>query len=239
MREIILFIIMIPVYLFSQGSVDSRYELSVASGIGSYAMLNLKDLQNTAMKNNPLALIKTTSFPAYYNYSFRYGTKNGNKFEGITGGLMSTGARSSLADYSGYYTSDIDCMAFHAGYYNRTKLMNYQLFNQALEIGYLFNGSFIYSSVTMTDNLQLYGIDEAIVYDSYTFNSVGVYTEPMLYATYMFCKYIGIEFNAGGALSISSPLYYESIKNVVSIYDKNRFSSWTGYRLSIGIISRF
>ena len=235
MRKIIFCIIMIfPALLFAQS------ELSIESGFGSYLMPNLKDLQNTIIShsNSGIPLIKTTSFPPYFNYSVKFGSFINNGYAGYTGGLMSTGSRSSFADYSGYYVTDINCMALHIGYYSRTLFANYHLLKRPVEIGYIINCSVLYSFVTLKDNLQLYGYD-ALVNDNYTFNSIGVYTEPMLYVAYMFSKHIGVELNAGGAISISSPLYYQNIKNAVVIYDKKRFANWSGYRLSIGLISRF
>ena len=249
MRKIIFCIIMLlPVLLYAQttGKSDSTsksysYEISFESGFGSYLMSDLKDVQNTmiSQSQSDIPLLKTTSFPPYFNYSIKFGSfNNKNTYAGFTSGLMSTGARSSLSDYSGYYVTDINCMALHIGYYRRTAFVNYQLLKRQLEIGYILNLSVLYSFVTLKDHLQLYGSD-ALVKDSTTLNSIGVYTEPMLYATYMFSKHIGVEFNAGAALSISSALYYKNMKNDVVIYDKNRYANWSGYRLSIGLITRF
>lgn len=235
----------LPFFLFAQTNENSHsshagytYELSVESGLGSYLMSDLKNLQNTIISKSEIPILKTTSFPSYFNYSIKYGILNNRGFAGYTGGFMSTGARSSISDYSGYYASDINCVALHIGYYSRKALANYQLLKRPVEIGYILNGSLLYSFVTMKDNLKLYGIDE-LINESYTFNSMGVYTEPLFYATYMFSKHIGVELNAGGAISLSLPLYYEDSRNVVTIYDKSRFANWSGYRLSIGLISRF
>jgi hypothetical protein len=246
MRKIIICIIMmLPVFMFAQTKETSNskhtgytYELSVESGFGSYLMSDLKDLQNTIISKSDIPIRITTSFPSYFNYSIKFGTLTNVGYEGITGGLMSTGARSSVSDYSGYYANDINCMALHIGYYSRKSFANYQLLKCPLEIGYILNGSLLYSFVTLKDNLKLYGIDE-LINESNTLNSMGLYSEPMIYATYMFSRYLGIEINAGGALSLSLPLYYKDSRNVVTIYDKNRFANWSGYRVSIGLISRF
>jgi hypothetical protein len=239
---------MFPVLLYAQttGNSDSSpksfsYELSFESGFGSYLMSDLKDLQDAIINqsNNDIPLLKTTSFPPYFNYSIKFGSfKNKNTYAGFTGGLMSTGARSSLSDYSGYYITDINCMASYLGYYRRTAFENYLILKRPLEIGYILNLSVLYSFVTLKDHLQLYG-SEALVDDNNTLNSIGVYTEPLFYANYMFSKHLGIELNAGGAISISSALYYKNMKNNVVIYDKNRYANWSGFRLNIGLITRF
>jgi len=240
-------IVMLPVFLFARTTetsssiqTTSNYELSVTSGIGSYYMPDMKDLQNTIIRNSTgdIPLFKTTSFPSYFNYSIKYGRFKNSRYEGLTCGMMSTGARSSISDYSGFYYSDINCLAFHIGYYSRSSFANYQCLKRPLEIGYLVNCSFLYSFVTLKDNLQLYGLDP-LATSSTTLNSIGIYTEPMLYAAYWFGKHIGVELTAGGALSISSPLYFEKIKNEVVIFDKKRFANWSGYRISIGLITRF
>ncbi len=245
MRKIIVSIIaVLPILLVAQTKDYSYstqnsfdYEISIGSGFGSYWMPSLSDLQNTIIAKSDIPLFKTTSFPAYFNYSFKFGKKRDVGYSGMMGGVMSTGARSSVADYSGYYFSDINCSAAHFGYYSRQFFGKSKLLKFPVEIGYLLNCSALFSSVTCNENLQLYGINEAIVDESNTFVSLGVYTEPMIFATCMFTKNIGIELSGGAALSVSRPLFYGDIRNSVSMYDKSRFANWSGYRLGISLIS--
>jgi hypothetical protein len=52
----------------------------------------------------------------------------------------------------------------------------------------------------------------------------------------MFVKNIGLELTAGVGGSISSPLYYQDIRNTVEINNKKLYANWSGYRLGAGIV---
>ena len=110
------------------------------------------------------------------------------------------------------------------------------------KMGGYVNLSFIGSGVDMNDKLILY--DNAPEYDDFvqtnknTFNALGIYTDPSLYARYMFSKRFGIELNVGGAISFSTPLYFDKVKNYITVYDEKRFVNWSGVRLSVGIVCK-
>lgn len=217
-------------------------ELSVNIGYGSYLMSDLKDVQKLLLNTNDIPLKETTSFPGFINYSLRYGRRLKNYYEGFTAGFMSTGARSSLADYSGYILSDINCQAIYIGYYYQKEFYNTFFLKRSLEFGYNLNLSFIVSNVNMVDELNLYDNssekNDIIQTNKYSFHAIGIYTEPLLYARYMIVKKIGIEINAGDALSLSSPLYYGQLKNYITINDQKRYVNWSGLRVSIGLVYR-
>ena len=217
-------------------------ELGVSIGYGSYLMSDLKDVQKLILNANDMPLEITTSFPGYFNYSIRYGRRLKNHYEGFTAGFMSTGARSSLADYSGYILSDINCQAIYVGYYIQKDFYNTLFLNRHLEFGYNLNLSFIGSNVNMIDKLNLYDNssenNDFIQTNKYSFNTIGIYSEPLLYARYMIEEKIGVEINAGGAFSLSSPLYYRQLQNSITINNRSRYVNWTGLRVSIGLVYR-
>ncbi len=219
-------------------SNPNNTEIGVSWGYGSYLMSDLKNLQQYLMGESGLALRNTASFPDYFNYSVRYGTRTGADFSGVTAGFMSTGARSSLGDYSGYYLLDINCQAIYLGYYVRHALMKGMLFGNMVEAGYLVSLSGLNSTVSISNQLHLYSADENDYdqSDSYKFNSLGLYVEPLLYMRYMFSKNIGLELNAGAAGSLSIPLYYQKIDNAIKINDKYRYANWSGFRVSLGLV---
>jgi hypothetical protein len=219
-------------------SAESGYEIEVNTGYGSYLMPSLKDLQNYFVSyNNQLGAVKTVSFPDYYNYTVRVGRRNAqnNTYSGFVVGLMSTGARNSLADYSGIYNLDINCMGINFGLYEKRELKYYYLLNRPVRLGYILNGSIIYSFVNLKENISIAGYGTAIN-DNNQLNSVGIYAEPVFYLNYMFVKNIGLELTAGVGGSISSPLYYQDIRNTVEINNKKLYANWSGYRLGAGIV---
>ncbi len=215
-------------------------EIIVTSGVGTYLMSDLKEVQKLLIDNSDIPLQITSSFPAYYNYSIRYGSKSDVVSEGITAGFMSTGARSSLADYSGYIYSDINCQAFYLGGYYQKGFYNAFFLQRFIEFGYNVNLSFIVSNINMIDELNLYDNSQEnndfVQTNKYRLNAIGIYTDPSFYARYMFSKRFGVELNAGGAISLSSPIYYKSIRNYILVYVEKRFVNWSGLRLSAGIV---
>lgn len=222
-------------------SMDDDYEFSLNGGYGSYMMLSLKELQNSLLDNLGLPLIKTSSFPPYLNYSFKFGFNRAKSSDGIVGGIMSTGARSSLADYSGFYISDINCVAKYIGVYKRMYGKSFTVLNQCLVTGFSMNLSFLYSDIIMSDHLRLYN-SEAVDFDdmgTFVFNSFGLYTEPSFFVQHMFSRHFGLELNAGGALSLSTPLYYKKFNLDLYFYEQRRYVNWSGLRVSIGVIGVF
>lgn len=244
-KAIALFLILLPLSLFGQSSslrsIDDDFEYSMNVGYGSYLMLSLRDLQNSIIENEVLPLFKTSSFPPYLNYSFKFGRNREKSSSGIVGGLMSTGSRSSISDFSGYYASDINAVAYHVGIYNRYYGTSFKLLNQHLVSGFSFNMSIIYSNITTSDNLRLYNYEGEDVdhLESFRFNSFGLYTEPSFFVQHMFSRHVGVELNVGGAVCFSMPLYYESLANDLMLNGKHRFANWSGLRVSIGVISVF
>ena len=96
---------------------------------------------------------------------------------------MSTGSRSSLADYSGYVYSDINCQAIYMGYYYQREFYGASFFRQYIAFGYNVNLSFIGSGVDMNDKLILYDNapenDDFVQTNKNTFNALGIYTDPV------------------------------------------------------------
>lgn len=219
-------------------SNPNNTEIVINMGYGSYVMSDLKNLQQYMMTESDLTLMNTVSFPNYFNYSIKYGNRRGTNVSGVTAGFMSTAARSSIGDYSGYYLIDINCQALYVGYYFRHAFMKRILFGNTLEVGYLVNFSGLYSNVSISNQLHLFSSDENDFNqsDSYKFNSYGVYVEPLLYMRYMFGKNIGLELSAGAAGGIGIPLYYGKIDNAIKINDKYRYANWTGFRGSLGLV---
>jgi hypothetical protein len=244
-KTIIWILVLLPLNVWCQSkslrSMNDDFEFSLNGGYGSYLMLSLKDLQNSLLDNMGLPLVKTSSFPPYLNYSFKFGKNQAKSSSGIMGGMMSTGSRTSLADYSGFYTSDINCVAKYIGVYKRSYGKTYTVLNQSMATGFSMNLSFLYSDITMSDHLRLFST-EAADFDetgTFVFNSFGLYTEPSFFVQHMFSRNFGLELNVGGALSLCTPLYYEKFNLDLYFYSQRRYVNWSGLRVSIGVISVF
>ena len=67
---------------------NSGYEIIVTTGVGTYSMSDLKEVQKLIIDNSEIPLQVTSSFPAYFNYSIRLGHKSNIASQGITAGLM-------------------------------------------------------------------------------------------------------------------------------------------------------
>jgi hypothetical protein len=108
---ITLILISFPVTLFSQ-----EFNVVLETGLGSYRMSDLKEINKTVLKGLPFDAKITNNFPIYWNYkscllySFRKLVT-----VGITGSYQSTGSRVSRADYSGEYFFDTKIRSFSPG----------------------------------------------------------------------------------------------------------------------------
>lgn len=219
----------------------NHLEFSLFTGYGTNSMLSLKNLQDDALEGYTIPLMKTTSFPGYVNYTFRLGYGNSYMCNGLIGGLISTGSRSSYADYSGYITSDINCSAAFLGYYFAKELETFNIFDRECNVGFSLNLSFLYSRIRMEDNLNLYASSGSDYNEnqSYDFNAIGGYSQPFAFFRCMFSKHLGFEIDAGGAVNLSTPLYYQKIRNKVEFYNEKRYVQWNGFRASVGLIAVF
>lgn len=234
MRKILSLIIVI----LSFTSINAQQEIGISGGYGSYLMSSLRFMQNEISQNSDLNLTKTTSFPPYFNYSFRYGSKVDEKsYFGAIFGLMSTGARSSLSDYSGFVYSDINLVGLRAGSYFKQKFFGTNFINKSMDFSYMIDISGIYTVGTFVDSLRIYDtpVKEG---NKLKLNSIGLYTEPLLVIDFNLTSFLSLELMAGGALNVNLPFFYQKLSNKLEYNGRSIRPNWSGFRIGAGLIFR-
>ena len=225
------------VFLFCL-TASAQQEITFSTGYGSYLMNDLRYMQNNISQYGDLHLIKTTSFPAYFNYSLRYGYGiNKKTYFGVVAGLMSTGARSSVSDYSGYAFSDINCTAYRFGTYIKQKVLGTKFLNKPLDFSCMIDFCGIRTNGSFTDSVRIYDttIKEGT---NLKLTSMGIYTEPLIAIDYGLTSFLSLEIKAGGALNLNLPFYYQRISNNLVYNDRKISPDWSGFRVGAGLVFR-
>lgn len=219
--------------------LSAQMEIALSSGYGSYAMSSLKFFQSEAGKQGSIQLYETTTFPPFWNYNLRIGFKVTEKiYAGNIFGFMSTGARSSVADYSGFFFSDINMLGIKEGLFLKYQLYETKVANKPLAVSLMTDISILYTTAQFTDSLKIY--DTSITESFRTrFNSIGLYTEPLLILNYEIIPHLNLEIGAGGALNHNLPLYYQNFSNSMKYKNRKIRPNWSGFRLQAGIAYRF
>ena len=121
MYRTFLSILLLVTVMFNAGS--QTLEIGFQSGIGTYSMKGLKNLNSSRQESLPFDTKQISDFPAYLYYRPYLGLKF-NKFSvGIGNTFQSTGSRLSAQDYSAEYLLDMKVKANTPGIYGSIDLL--------------------------------------------------------------------------------------------------------------------
>lgn len=211
-------------------------ELDYSFGYGSNTLDDLRVFQ-TEMRvyaaEYPMQSVKT--FPPYFNHSlsadFRIASKH---CLGLSWTYMTTGARNSLADYSGAMAQDfiLNGHKFGAAYKRLIPA------GQDLSFYVQFRFGLISSNLEIHEWMRLYESD--YTYDDYNdFKSTGWYIEPRAGVRYFITRNLALHAGIGYESGTESELWYKirDEKNyLVHGNDERVKLDWSGYRASVGLI---
>lgn len=207
-------------------------KFSFETGVGTYSMTDLKSFINTSTKDNPLDPVMVSNFPPYFYFSpsISLGIKNHNL--GTRFSLISSGARSSIKDYSGEYRFDGTVSGFGSALFDEVYI------HRSEKYGVLFRLDIggIYSKLKLHEFFQLNDIEQ--LNESYHFFSMNLYTLPGLKFDYNISENFSLFANAGYHIDIfKSPLYIEGSKRNMYLTDRNSQVkvNWNGVRIGLGI----
>lgn len=217
----------------------TKYELSYYTGIGTYTMTDMKMLQT---KNVPpiLPMVINSNFPPYLTFAIKFGQHIDNKHVlGISAELMSTGAKSSLSDYSGIIFSQIKCVGFSFGGYYKSIISSTQFKKKNIDWGYQIEAGALASAVRLTDQFTLYNTDYNQS-DNYSLTSYGGYLTPSLFSRFNLNHKFDIEVDCGYMLNLNSTLQLSDDENAkLTINGKDYKTNWSGFRAKLGFIWNF
>jgi hypothetical protein len=200
-----MFVFTLSSTIFSQsGTVGLRY------GFGTYSMNSLGALQESLASASGLPLESTESYPSAPNYRIEI-AYNPDKFIsklGIFYVFNSTGARSTVSDYSGKAYLDA---IINGNQFGLTSEHIFKRFRK-MELSAYLEGSFISSKLNIEDKIEIYDGNYTSS-DNYLFVSRGIAAEAGLSLQYYILKFLRLKFNLGYLADISGPLYLKDNKN--------------------------
>jgi hypothetical protein len=215
-------------YSFSQ-----RLSVGASAGYGSYAMGNLKDFQAWRLQESTLPLKTTENYPITPFYRAEIAVNDLWVFDklGVFYAFSSTGARSTVSDYSGR----VDLDALING--NQFGLSIRKDFYHAgpLALGICLDGSRLLSSLEATDYLMLVGPPETVQKESYDFRATGYSAEPGLALTYKLHPVV-FQLSMGYLMDFSGKLYVKDNKKQWLEPDgKVAKPDWSGLRAGVQV----
>jgi hypothetical protein len=196
-------------------------------------MKDLDHLQELRLESSWIPLKTTESYPASLNYHVEMG-KYLNSFISkwaICYGYGSTGARSTVSDYSGRY--DLDAVISN----HRLGLTLEHIFAKAKkwEYGTYFEAGYIYSRLKTRDLFYLTYPVETWYEVDYDFIAYGGYGECGLILDYKY-KFLMAKLNLGYFFDIQGGFHLKDNKEMQLYLENNKLRpQWDGLRMSFQI----
>ncbi|MFZ5941307.1 MAG: hypothetical protein ACOYXB_12120 [Bacteroidota bacterium] len=210
-------------------------ELDYSFGYGNNTLDDLRVFQ-TEMRvyaaEYPMQSVKT--FPPYFNHSlsadFMIASKHGL---GVIWTYMTTGARNSLADYSGAMAQDYILNGHKFGVAYKRLIPAGQHLNFYVQLRF----GLISSKLKIHEWMRLYETD--YTFDDYNdFKSTGLFMEPRAGVRYFITKNLALHAGFGYESDTESDLWYkigdEKYSPVHGNGDRVKLD-WSGYRASVGL----
>lgn len=208
-------------------SVGFRY------GLGHYSMNELDILQNLRKKTVSFPLKTTESFPITPNYRLEFAVNNLGFIEKIAlfSAFNSTGARSTLSDYSGRVDLDAVISSYQAGLSLQKNFWK----NNHFSTGAYVDGGWIQSKFKTLDFLELYPPAYYKYSSEHSFNSQGMTVEPGLALQYTFNPFV-FQLNLGYFIDLSEKYFLKDDKEQwLAIENKDISQQWTGFRIGLQV----
>lgn len=213
------------------GMAQNKYAISIGTGLGTYAMNDLKEFQE-ANEINFQDILKTVDyFPAYIYYSGEITRKFGNKFSGgATYRFESTGYKSSYSDYSGRISFQQTLQVQQAGI-----VMGYETIKRnKLSIAAQLRGYYSWTTCDFEYRLSLTGGSNANL-PSFTFESNSVIINPAFNLSYTVLDNLSFHLTVGYCLDMQGELKLKGNPQILlAMPDQSTVKSdWTGIRTGL------
>lgn len=206
----LLFLFLLPVFLPAQ-----QVEIAAGSGYAACNMSDLKDLNETLMKQLPFESEVVDNFPAWFTY--RVSVVNTFEDRVSLGAIYthsSAGSRVSSADYSGEYHYDTQLTGNSLGL-----LIGYKVFRyNKLDVRVRTTFGMMVTNASFDEYLQVNGSESS---DSYSMSSLSLYLDPEIAVHYRFGLF-GAALFGGYRFDLTGHLVLNGQKT-------NVVSNWSGF----------
>jgi hypothetical protein len=220
--------------LFAQSGPNIT--LRLRTGVGTYAMGDLKDLQQATVRAGELRNIAVVhNFPPHINHQILVGLRTENRSEiGFLYGLASTGGRATVSDYSGSYYLDQRALlhtfgTYYSRLFNLPGKLNAELYGQA---------NYYRTLLEFEESVQL-GSDQLA--DRFDFRSMGYVLEAGGQLGYALLPRMNLSVYAGFAAGVYRELNVKGDRETGLELPNGKFArpNWNGLRAGIEIVFLF
>jgi hypothetical protein len=194
-------------------------------------MYGMRRLQTDIVKESGLLAIANSNFPPFWLYGISLSQKYDASRFGFTLESMSTGARSSIADYSGQYISDFKCSGIKLGVFIEKYLSFKIKGNNGLSFGYRLEAGGLSSNVLQQSKITITGMEQGTMTNTLKLISVAPFFEPSFFAKWQLDRKTMLELSTGFMLDIPPDIrfgYYS--------YSPEYQIGWAGYRIKLGLV---
>jgi hypothetical protein len=223
---IILFLLLSSYSLMAQGNF-----LGFRVGLGTYSMKDLKHLQDLRLESAVLPLETTENYPASVNYGVEIGEYLPTFITkwAIGYGFASTGARSTISDYSGRYDLDAVISNHHLG----LSLEHDFIKDKNWGFGTYIEAGTIYTRLKTRDYFNLFPPYHMYYNTEYVFLAFGGYVEGGLIVQYQY-RFLMARFNLGYFYDKQAGFHLKDNKDAQLYLEGNKLRpQWDGLRVGL------
>lgn len=234
MNKIKVFILILvwPAILLGEDNNNRLLSFELDFGIGSYAMKDLKELNDNISSELVFKTQTVQNFPIHYRGGLKVLFNINSMAIGPTFSYQSTGSRVSAKDYSAEYKFDQVVSGFMPGLGFTTGLHQTSLGLLNLNM----NLSAIRSTLKMSEQMNF--TDGGEQSDNLKLNAWGVGLEPGLSYFFLIKSKIGIGVSLSGMVQLYSQAFYKNDKNnqlINPVTNEGVKPNWSGVRLGLVI----
>jgi hypothetical protein len=214
-----------------------EFKIGFETGIGSYAMKDLKAINNKIISGLPFDAKVVSDFPVFFYYEPAFHLKIQKVGLGLLYTYQSTGSRVSAKDYSAEYRFDMklgsNSFGLSADYY----IWSNENYNLAVNSTFRIMFSKLKAS-------EYFAVRDSVTIDNLAyFNSKNYSLEPGLTFTRSLGHYVSMAVNAGYLFCIGAqPFRSLDNKDYILHYpdsDKPVKPDWNGFRLGVAVYVNF
>lgn len=221
----------IVILIFGINFISSQeLVLEYEQGLGSYAMDDLKGLNEVVMEGIPLNIKLVNDFPMYWYFRPKAGIKISRFETGVEYSFQSTGSRISAKDYSGEYHFDTRVKSHSPGLYMRYLLATTGRIGFKVQV----LGGIIISKLELNEFLEVY--PETLIDESQNYTGQNYYVEPGLSIVYPLPK-INLALNLGYNFQYGDQAFYADKNKDYVLQNMNTGDTykpdWSGIRVGI------
>lgn len=219
-------------------TAQNLFEVTVGSGIGSYKMNDLKELQENLRFyiGGPEILETVDNFPAYFFYSGEVSVNVNRVLSlGLIYRLQSTGAASSYSDYSGVYKIEQVVKANCAGILLDVHLLK----KHKLRLSSQLRTYYGWTNMKLKGSLHINSVGTNIMDFTTVYKSKSVMINPDIIVGYEVIPHVSLNFSAGYCLDFKGDLKNSNDSALRDLNGVTMQSDWSGIRLGLSASYQF